>query len=62
MIYFDKNAQYKILKRFGPMLNTQGLLFVGRSESPYHAADLLKLRGQTVHELTSSVSRLRTGG
>jgi chemotaxis protein methyltransferase CheR len=51
MIYFDKGTQYKILGRFAPLLETHGLLFTGHSESLHHAADLFKLRGQTVYEL-----------
>ena len=51
MIYFDKDTQYKILKRFAPMLETHGLLFAGHSESLHHAADFFKLRGKTVYEL-----------
>ena len=53
MIYFDKDTQYKILKRFAPMLETHGLLFAGHSESLHHAADFFKLRGKTVYELAS---------
>lgn len=51
MIYFDKQTQYKILHKFAPLLRPDGLLFVGHSESLYHAADLFKLRGKTVYEL-----------
>ncbi len=51
MIYFDKDTQYKILKRFVPMLEPHGLLFSGHSESLLHAADLFKLRGNTIYEL-----------
>ena len=51
MIYFDKQTQYDILKKFAPMLRSDGLLFAGHSESFYHAADLFKLRGKTVYEL-----------
>lgn len=51
MIYFDKDTQYKILKRFAPLLEPHGLLFAGHSESLHHASDLFKLRGQTVYEL-----------
>jgi chemotaxis protein methyltransferase CheR len=51
MIYFDKQTQYDILKKFAPMLRADGLLFAGHSESFYHAADLFKLRGKTVYEL-----------
>jgi len=53
MIYFDKDTQYKILKRFAPLLETHGLLFAGHSESLHHAADFFKLRGKTVYELAS---------
>ncbi|MBL1265122.1 CheR family methyltransferase [Methylomicrobium sp. RS1] len=55
MIYFDKPTQYKILKRFAPKLEANGLLFAGHSESLHHAADIFKLRGKTVYELASSV-------
>jgi len=51
MIYFDKPTQHKILERFAPMLQPNGLLFAGHSESFYHAADIFKLRGKTVYEL-----------
>ncbi|ESS73189.1 chemotaxis protein methyltransferase 2 [Methyloglobulus morosus KoM1] len=63
MIYFDKDTQYKILQRFEPMLESDGLLFAGHSESLYHASDLFKLRGQTVYELSAQVkqARLRSG-
>jgi len=54
MIYFDKDTQYKILKRFAPMLESHGLLFAGHSESLHHAADFFKLRGNTIYELAQS--------
>jgi chemotaxis protein methyltransferase CheR len=57
MIYFDKDTQYKILKRFAPLLEPHGLLFAGHSESLHHAADLFKLRGQTVYELAAQSRR-----
>jgi chemotaxis protein methyltransferase CheR len=50
MIYFDKPTQHKILARMKPLLKPDGLLFMGHSEALYHAADLFKLRGQTVYE------------
>ncbi|HEX8979626.1 MAG TPA: CheR family methyltransferase [Parasulfuritortus sp.] len=50
MIYFDKPTQHKILARMKPLLKTDGLLFMGHSEALYHAADLFRLRGQTVYE------------
>ena len=51
MIYFDKPTQYKILKKFVPLLAPDGLLFAGHSESFQHAIDLFKLRERTVYEL-----------
>ncbi len=51
MIYFDKPTQYKILRKFAPLLASDGLLFAGHSESFHHAADLFKLRGKTVYAL-----------
>jgi chemotaxis protein methyltransferase CheR len=53
MIYFDKPTQYKILKRFFPLMNSNGLLFAGHSESFLHAADLFRSQGKTVYELVS---------
>lgn len=50
MIYFDRDTQLAILRRFAPLLKPDGLLFVGHSENFYHAADLFKLRGKTVYE------------
>lgn len=61
MIYFDKDTQYKILKRFAPLMEPHGLLFAGHSESLHHAADLFKLRGQTVYELAAQVRQARSG-
>lgn len=49
MIYFDKPTQYKILSRFAPMLQADGLMFAGHSESFLHAADLFKSLGKTVY-------------
>ncbi len=51
MIYFDKQTQYNILKKFVPLLKEDGLMFAGHSESFLHASDLFKLRGKTVYEL-----------
>lgn len=51
MIYFDKETQLQILKRFVPLLQPDGLLFAGHSESFYNATHLFRLRGKTVYEL-----------
>lgn len=50
MIYFDKSTQYQILKKFVPLLHSDGLLYAGHSESFLHAADLFRSLGRTVYE------------
>ncbi|OMG56781.1 chemotaxis protein CheR [Azonexus hydrophilus] len=54
MIYFDKPTQYKILSRFAPMMQPDGLMFAGHSESFLHAADLFKSLGKTVYALAGA--------
>ena len=54
MIYFDKPTQYKILSRFAPMMQPEGVMFAGHSESFLHAADLFKSLGKTVYALAKS--------
>ncbi|MBX3664140.1 MAG: chemotaxis protein CheR [Burkholderiales bacterium] len=49
MIYFDRPTQRRILERLVPLLHDDGLLFAGHSESFFHAADLFRLRGNTVY-------------
>ncbi len=51
MIYFDKPTQAAILRRFVPLMQPDGLLFVGHSESLFHVADSFRLRGKTVYSL-----------
>lgn len=53
MIYFDKPTQYKILSRFAPLMQPDGLMFAGHSESFLHAADLFKSLGKTVYALSA---------
>jgi len=50
MIYFDKPTQYQVLQKLTPLLEPDGLLFAGHSESFFHAADLVRLREHTVYE------------
>jgi len=50
MIYFDKAAQRRVVDRMRAMMHTQGLLFVGHSESLVFVSDLYRLRGKTVYE------------
>ena len=54
MIYFDKPTQYQILKKFAPLLQPDGLLYAGHSESFLHAADLFHSLGRTVYERTDN--------
>ena len=54
MIYFDKKTQLDILQRFAPLLQPDGLLFAGHSESFNHATHLFQLRGKTVYHLAKS--------
>ncbi len=54
MIYFDKPTQHKILSRFAPMMQPDGLLFAGHSESFLHAAELFRSLGKTVYALAAS--------
>jgi chemotaxis protein methyltransferase CheR len=54
MIYFDKPTQYRILARFAPMLQADGLMFAGHSESFMHAADLFRSLGKTVYALAKA--------
>lgn len=49
MIYFDKDTQYRILKKMHPCLQSHGLFFAGHSESFHHAADLFRICGKTVY-------------
>jgi len=54
MIYFDKPTQHKILSRFAPLMQPDGLMFAGHSESFLHAADLFKSLGKTVYALAKA--------
>lgn len=50
MIYFDKPTQYRILQKFVPLLDRDGLLFMGHSEVFQHASDLIRLMDRTVYK------------
>ncbi|WP_034915472.1 MULTISPECIES: protein-glutamate O-methyltransferase CheR [Erwinia] len=52
MIYFDKETQEKILRRFVTMLKPGGILFAGHSENFSQISKEFYLRGQTVYGLT----------
>jgi len=53
MIYFDKETQLSILRKFAPLMRSDALLFAGHSENFYHASAWFKLRGHTVYELAA---------
>lgn len=52
MIYFDKETQLSILKKFVPLMRSDALLFAGHSESFHNADEYFKLRGKTVYALS----------
>lgn len=56
MIYFDKPTQYQVLQKLARLLEPDGLLFVGHSESLLFASDLFRLRSQTVYERVKAVA------
>jgi chemotaxis protein methyltransferase CheR len=55
MIYFDKETQLSILKKFAPLLRSDGLLFAGHSEHFHNAGAYFKLRNHTVYELADKL-------
>lgn len=60
MIYFDRDTQIAILRKFVPLLRDYGLMFAGHSESFSHASEYFRLRGKTVYELSPSVMAYRS--
>lgn len=51
MIYFEKDVQFQILKRFAPLMNEGGLLYAGHSENFAMARDYFTLKGKTVYRV-----------
>jgi len=49
MIYFDKATQYQVLQRIVPLLEPEGRLYAGHSESFHHAADVVSPCGRTIY-------------
>jgi chemotaxis protein methyltransferase CheR len=50
MIYFDRPTQERLVRRFRQHLQSDGLLFVGHSESLHYATDCFKSLGNTVYQ------------
>ena len=49
MIYFDKQTQRTLIEKFLRVLQPDGLLFTGHSESFFHVGDLIAPVGKTVY-------------
>ncbi|MBP0049427.1 protein-glutamate O-methyltransferase CheR [Marinobacterium sp. AK62] len=49
MIYFNNTSQAILLERFADVLDEQGILIVGHSESPYRLTHRLRLSGNTIY-------------
>ncbi|WP_319381592.1 CheR family methyltransferase [Thiomicrorhabdus sp.] len=50
VIYFDTPTQQRLFDRFADRLPTQGVLFVGHSESLHGISDRFTLLGKTVYQ------------
>ncbi|MDM0042981.1 CheR family methyltransferase [Variovorax dokdonensis] len=59
MIYFDKPTQKRVLDRFVPVLQPDGLLFAGHSENASLVNPVFKPLGHTVYELARSPGAAR---
>lgn len=49
VIYFSKETQRKLFKRFHEILAPDGYVFIGHSESMLHSADLFESVGRTIY-------------
>ena len=54
MIYFDRETQFKILKKLSRALVPEGRLYVGHSENLFHAKELFQLCEKTVYRRINS--------
>jgi chemotaxis protein methyltransferase CheR len=50
VIYFDKPTQQKLFMRYHELLNDQGHLFIGHSESLYKVSEQFNLLGKTIYQ------------
>lgn len=62
MIYFDKDTQRKLIEKFLRVLQPNGLLFTGHSESFFHVGDLIAPIGKTVYRAGSRKQGATTNG
>ncbi len=56
MIYFDKETQSAILRRFASQMKQDGLLFAGHSENFSFLNQTFRLRGQTIYTLAANAA------
>lgn len=56
MIYFEKDVQMEILKRFAPLMTQEGMLYAGHSENFAMARDYFTLKGKTVYMVNPSAA------
>ncbi|CAN8141659.1 chemotaxis protein methyltransferase (fragment) [uncultured Thiomicrorhabdus sp.] len=49
VIYFDKQTQARLFDRYANLLQPEGHLFVGHSESLYNVCDRFELLGKTIY-------------
>ncbi|MCF8473859.1 MAG: protein-glutamate O-methyltransferase [Emcibacter sp.] len=51
MIYFDKETQDNLVRRYAQYLKPEGILFIGHSESLLSTPDVFKCLGKTIYRL-----------
>lgn len=49
VIYFDKETQRKLFKRYAQVLKPGGYLFIGHSENLHKVSDEFESLGQTIY-------------
>ena len=54
VIYFDRETKSKLVDRFAGQLISDGLLFMGHSESLYKSSQRFNLLGKTIYQLANS--------
>lgn len=62
MIYFEKDVQFQILKKFAPLMNQGVLLYAGHSENFAMARDYFTLRGKTVYTVNADKALKQAAG
>ncbi|WP_339861773.1 CheR family methyltransferase [Paremcibacter congregatus] len=51
MIYFDRETQTNLVRRYAEYLKPNGILFVGHSESLLNVSDIYKCEGKTIYRV-----------